>query len=69
MKTGSTIDRLDRAATALTAAASALNHGRNALFVERLEEGLRLVEEVLFHSEKLTPEERLRLCLSREEVT
>ena len=61
MKTGTTCDRLDRAAAALHAASSALRHGRLSSWSDKLHEALQLVTETLLNSEKLNELERFNL--------
>ena len=61
MKTGTTYDRLYRAAHALGNSGSALVDGRHAEFVDYLDEALGLLAEVVRGSDKLIPQEKLAL--------
>jgi hypothetical protein len=67
MKTGSTIDRLDRAAAALSTAADALGQlwasDSSIQFTHHLEVAMGLIEEVLTKSDRLTDGDRERLGL------
>ncbi len=64
MKTGTTYDRLYRAAHALGNSSSALVDGRHDEFVGELDTALGLLAEVVRGSDKLTPAERVRLSLT-----
>ncbi|KKN83808.1 hypothetical protein LCGC14_0294610 [marine sediment metagenome] len=64
MKTGGTIDRMQRAAEALQSAASALKHGRQHTFIEKLTTATQLITDVVCSSEKITPEERVKIIMA-----